>query len=47
MENFDGLIGYVAVCGLQVGLDRDTTINLIVSLKQTLNRLKPLARGLL
>jgi hypothetical protein len=48
MENFDGFIGAIAVSGLRAGLDKDTTINLVVSLKRipsaslikTLNSLK-------
>jgi hypothetical protein len=35
MENFDGLIGTIAVSGMRAGLDKDTTINLVVSLRQT------------
>lgn len=32
MENFDGFLGAIAVSGMRAGLDRDTTINLVVSL---------------
>lgn len=39
MENFDGLIGAIAVSGLRAGLDKDTTINLVVSLRVILNGL--------
>lgn len=32
MDNFDGFLGAIAVSGRRAGLDRDTTINLVVSL---------------
>lgn len=44
MENFEGLIGAIAVSGLRAGLDRDTTINLVVSLRQVLSRFGPIMR---
>ena len=46
MENFDGLIGTIAVSGMRAGLDKDTTINLVVSLKQTTNGLGSLMLSL-
>lgn len=32
MENFDGFLGAIAVSGMRAGLNKDTTINLVVSL---------------
>lgn len=37
MENFDGFIGAIAVSGLRAGLEKDTTINLVVSLEEISN----------
>lgn len=34
MENFEGLIGAIAVTGLRAGLHNDTTITLVVSLNR-------------
>lgn len=36
MENFDGFLGAIAVSGMRAGLNRDTTLNLVVSLGQML-----------
>lgn len=32
MENFDGFLGAIAVSGMRAGLNKDTTLNLVVSL---------------
>lgn len=34
MENFDGFLGAIAVSGMRAGLNKDTTLNLVVSLSQ-------------
>lgn len=43
MENFDGFIGAIAVSGLRAGLDKHTTINLVVSPEEMSNGLGPIA----
>lgn len=46
MENFDGLLGAIAVSGMRAGLNKDTTLNLVVSLKQIMNDFKPIMGAL-
>lgn len=37
MENFDGFLGAIAVSGMRAGLNKDTTLNLVVSLSHMSN----------
>lgn len=41
MENFDGFLGSVAVSGMRAGLNKDTTLNLVVSLSPMSSSFKP------
>lgn len=40
MENFDGFLGAIAVSGMRAGLNKDTTLNLVVSLSHMSNGLR-------
>lgn len=42
MENFDGFLGAIAVSGMRAGLNKDTTLNLVVSLSQMSSGFKPI-----
>lgn len=42
MENFDGFLGAIAVSGMRAGLNKDTTINLVVSLSRISGGFKPI-----